>query len=149
MISEDQVFDDKFVERFWSKVDKTTICWKWLGSCNLAGYGQITLTNNNGKFVLYAHRLSYMLHANEYVPEGMQIDHLCRNRACVNPDHFEVVTATENKRRGESPAAKAARQTHCIYGHILDEQNTYINKFGHRYCRKCNAQRQRERNKRR
>lgn len=146
-MGEEQVFDDSFLRRFWSKVEKTENCWNWIGARMKSGYGEITLTSPNGKFVLYAHRLSYMLYVDGYIPDGMTIDHLCRNRSCINPMHLEVVTPEENKRRGESPLAKFARQTHCLYGHVLDEVNTYINRLGHRYCRKCNARRQRERSK--
>lgn len=72
------------------------------------------------------------------VPEGMELDHLCRNRACVNPAHLEAVSRRVNQLRGLSISAKNARKTHCVHGHPLTGENVYEWR-GSRYCRACRA----------
>ena len=107
-------------------------CWLWMGPISSHGYGKI------GKS--YAHRVSYERYRGP-IPSELQIDHLCRVRCCVNPDHLEVVTANENKARGVSPAAVHARKTHCIKGHPFDEHNTWYRTMKNgkksRQCRIC------------
>jgi hypothetical protein len=85
------------VERFWAKVDKTESCWVWLGTGTPKGYGQFAPNRRH----VYAHRYAYELTRGP-IAEGMTIDHLCRNRGCVNPDHMEVVTRGENTRRADN-----------------------------------------------
>lgn len=93
------------------------------------GYSRIWVA---GAYI-YAHRIIYAFHRGP-IPEGLQIDHLCRNRACIRIDHLEVVTIGENVRRG------AAFVTHCPAGHPYDEANTYYTPSkGHRVCRACGA----------
>lgn len=82
-------------ERWQLYVDKTESCWNWTGALTTAGYG--SLTKNYQR--MYAHRWSYEQHVGP-IPEGLALDHLCRNRSCVNPDHLEPVTIGENVRRG-------------------------------------------------
>lgn len=77
-------------------VDEETGCWLWTGGTR-GGYGRLKLTDYG---TMEAHRASYELHKGK-IPEGMQLDHLCRNRSCINPDHLEPVTLQENIRRGE------------------------------------------------
>lgn len=94
-------------------------CWIWTGSIR-KGYGQIwtSLDASGHRSLLQAHRASYEL-ARGPIPEGLDLDHLCRNRLCVNPDHLEPVTRRVNILRGTAPAAHNARKTHCDEGHSL------------------------------
>jgi hypothetical protein len=86
----------------------------------------------------YAHRVLYRL-VNGPIPIGAEIDHLCRNRSCVNPDHLEAVSHRENLMRSPiAPAAINARKTHCKYGHEFTQTNTYVSS-GRRRCRLCQA----------
>ncbi len=92
-------------------------CWLWTGALNSLGYGVIWLEGRNQ----YAHRVVYEFY--RAIPEGLQLDHLCRVRCCVNPDHLESVTAKENTRRADGQAAKKAA-THCKRGHEFTVENT-------------------------
>ena len=106
-------------------------CWLWTGSENFGGYGRFYL--HNKKFA--AHRTSYELFKGP-IPGGLQLDHLCRVRCCVNPDHLEIVTGAENMRRGFSPSGINAKKTHCHRGHPLSGDNI-VGTRG-RDCRECN-----------
>lgn len=130
-------------DRFWSKVEKTTTCWNWIGAKSHQGYGQFTDHTSRSNWP--AHRLAYELAVGP-IPDGLQLDHLCRNRACVRPDHLEPVDAkTQASRRG---AAVAAQNTHCRKGHPYDLYGRrYPN--GNRYCGECNRVSQREFQRRR
>lgn len=121
-------------KRFWEKVkrDPDSGCWLWTGATG-RGYGLFQL---KGKLVI-AHRFAYQ-RLRGAVPEELQLDHLCRNRACCNPDHLEPVTCRENLLRSPiTQAGKNARKTHCDNGHEFTKENTYRWK-GHRQCRECN-----------
>ena len=133
------------LERFWSKVKiMESGCWEWQAGLTKAGYGEFQL---NGTMVK-SHRFAYKLLKGE-IPEDMVIDHLCRNRRCVNPEHLEVVTMKVNTIRGIGPSSKCARLTHCPKGHPYDLLNTYIYADGSRRCRACRReQEQKRRNKR-
>lgn len=120
------------MERFWDKVEKTNSCWTWKANCDSSGYG---LFKFNKKMVS-AHRFAYKLLKGE-IPKGLELDHLCRNIICVNPNHLEPVTHKENMLRGISPTAINAIKTHCIHGHEFNEKNTYISPVGSRACRIC------------
>ena len=104
-------------------------CWNWTGSLNTYGYGCYYAGRRR---LIYAHRASYEAFVGP-IPEGMHIDHLCRNHGCINPSHLEPVTVGENIRRGVSPSALNARKSVCIRGHELVD--TY--KDGRRFCRIC------------
>lgn len=112
-------------------------CWMWTGSTRGAGYGHVSLWGRPW----FAHRAVYFILVGD-VPEGLQLDHLCRNRRCVNPAHLEPVTSRENILRGISPAAEKARQTHCIRGHALTGDNIRIQagRPTQRACRACRRQ---------
>lgn len=126
---------DTYVRRFWMRVDKTTSpdgCWLWTGSLTEKGYGNVKLN----KRLVGVHRLAYQW-AKGPIPEGLQIDHLCRVRHCVNPDHLEAVTLKVNVLRGVGITAMQARQTHCVQGHPFDGPNTAYTPRGSRVCRAC------------
>jgi hypothetical protein len=110
-------------------------CWPWVGAISRDGYGRLGRD--------YAHRAAWEFHRGP-IPLGWWIDHLCRNRVCVNPDHLEPVPPAVNILRGESPSARHARQTHCVRGHPLDGENLYRWR-GRRQCRECRRDRQRRR----
>lgn len=119
--------------RFLAKVDigSPDTCWEWTGSLESGGYGHM----RSGHTTVKAHRFSYEL-AVEPIAEGLQIDHLCRNRRCVNPDHLEPVTPFENWARGAHLGAVMLRTGECPLGHSLDA-NPYIRPSGRRECRTC------------
>ena len=121
------------VQRFLAKIEFTSTCWIWCGARSVSGYGHFRDQMGRTKS---AHRWMWEL-VNYAIPSGLTVDHLCRNRGCVNPDHLELVSTQENTLRGETPAATNARKTHCPLGHLLSGDNLYL-KAGKRYCRACN-----------
>lgn len=129
------------VDRFWEKVDQNAPggCWLWTDFL-ARGYGRISI----GGRMVRAHRFAYELLVGP-VPEGLEIDHLCRVRHCVNPAHLEPVTHAENLRRSDSISAVYARRDRCASGHEFTAENTYVRAGGHRDCRACNRERQRQR----
>ena len=122
-------------ERFWAKVERRGAddCWTWTAGTS-EGYGQFGLSRRSGS--IRAHRFAYELLIGP-VPDGLELDHLCRNRLCVNPAHLEPVSRRENILRGESPTAQHARQTHCKNGHPLSGDNLYLHPKGSRVCLTC------------
>jgi hypothetical protein len=119
-------------ERFWSKVDAAGFCWEWTGSRS-NGYGMFHFEGRDVR----AHRWAYEFLVCP-IPEGLDLDHLCRNHACVNPDHLEPVSHRTNVIRGARPRQHAMK-THCPQGHPYDEVNTYRNPNhpSHRTCKAC------------
>jgi hypothetical protein len=124
---------EKFESKYTIALDG---CWLWLAGPHSNGYGQfhVRVGKRSYKNVL-AHRFSYEL-AQGLIPRGLELDHLCRQRACVNPHHLEPVTTKENLLRGEGACAKNARKTYCVNGHEFTEANTRYNKKG-RACKTC------------
>lgn len=116
--------------RFWDKVEKTPMCWLWLGATS-KGHGRITIDYQTRG----AHVVSWEM-VNGPVPDGLELDHLCRNRACVNPAHLETVTRRVNVLRGEGLAAINVRKTHCPKGHEYTADNTMW-QGRRRFCRIC------------
>lgn len=114
-------------------------CWRWTGQTDKDGYGIVSPYRQNQK---KAHRVSFELFEGP-IPAGMQIDHLCRVRSCVNPDHLLPVTCHENIVRGDTGTRDA--RTACPAGHPYDEINTLRNARGHRQCRTCHRERERAR----
>lgn len=133
--------------RFWSKVDKDGAngCWLWTAGTT-RGYGMFSaIPDAEGKkHTRVAHRWLWE-QVNGPVPAGLELDHLCRVRHCVNPDHLEPVTKRENILRGTGFSARHAAKTHCPRGHAYDEANTGMAR-GQRYCRQCCADRTYHRN---
>lgn len=133
--------------RFHSKyaVSVDTGCWLWHASRDGHGYGLFLARRavGVGWHSRRAHRVSYELHVGP-IPEGKVLDHLCRVRNCVNPQHLEAVTQRENVHRSEVSAATIhALQTHCVHGHAFDTANTRITSRGWRQCRACGRARHR------
>jgi HNH endonuclease len=106
-------------------------CWLWVGHIAKTGYAAF----GGQKWAGLAHRFSYVTFVSE-IPKGLQLDHLCRIRHCVNPDHLEAVTPQVNTLRGNTSAAKNAAKTHCHRGHPFNSENTYM-WAGKRCCRAC------------
>lgn len=144
------------IERFWEKVDRNGPipecapdlgpCWIWTaGRRGPDGYGGFTPTR---KRTVFAHRYAYELLVGP-IPDGLELDHLCRVRPCVNPSHLEPVTHRENVMRGRAVTAINARKTHCPQGHPYSGANLRFNTGGDRVCRACHRKRVSEEARRR
>lgn len=127
-------------DRFWSKVVKSDKCWKWTGAKS-QGYGYL---NAGGKEdgLIRAPRLSYQIHFGD-IPDGLIVRHRCDNPECTNPEHLVLGTHADNsrdivKRRRHHTHGK----THCLNGHEYNEENTYYNSRGHKYCKVCKREKQ-------
>jgi len=120
---------------WWKDVDagQPDQCWPWMKSTGSHGYGQTW----DGITVRLAHRVAWVLHHGRQIPDDMTIDHICRNRTCVNVDHLRLLTNVENAKDNGM-----ARRTQCPSGHAYDDANTYVNRMGHRQCRACARGRQ-------
>lgn len=114
-------------------------CFLWIGTKTGKGYGRVQIRGRR----IAIHRLMYE-HFRGPIPAGLCLDHLCRNRACCNPDHLEPVSLGENILRGECEGAVNARKTHCIAGHPLDGSNLRLDHRGSRQCVECSRRRWRE-----
>jgi len=133
------------IERFWEKVvpDLNSGCWFWCGDDN-GKYGSLGFWDNEMKRTvrLYAHRVSYVLHKG-FIPDGLEIDHLCRQPLCVNPSHLEAVTHRENSRRIPVHRNQNTNKEYCGKGHPLFGENLRIssprkhNGRTYRICKTC------------
>jgi hypothetical protein len=127
---------EHLIERFLRHVEITDGCWLWAGSRTKLGYGQFSVSAAlRGQF---AHRVSFELFAGP-IPEGLELDHLCRTPACVRPSHLEAVTHRENLFRSEAICTINARKTRCPKGHPYDR----VKKNGDRFCGVCATERER------
>lgn len=132
-------------ERFVSKIEKLDNgCWQWSGTTINTGYGKFVVKKKQ----YLAHRYSYEMHKGT-IPDGLVLDHLCRNRLCVNPDHLEAVTNEENLYRGVGFRILNGMDGSCVNGHKYTEENTYYNPNNprDRRCRQCAHNRDRLRRK--
>lgn len=135
------VFEDSYIP------EPNSGCWIWTKKLHRAGYGLLNIKGPRGWKWKYAHRYAYETSVGP-VPEGLELDHKCRNRCCVNPAHLEPVTHQENCRRGDAgkPSAEQKRLlTHCINGHEFSTENTFIYLGKYRMCRACGRERMRRR----
>lgn len=126
------------------KVEASGDCWVFTGFRGSDGYPRLSLGFGRQKRSVLAHRVVYEM-LREPIPADLQLDHLCRNRACINPAHLEPVTSRVNTLRGVSPSALNAAKTHCKRGHRFDEKNTRLRPGGVRACRECERYRRRRR----
>lgn len=117
---------------FWSRVNKTETCWHWTGATFHNGYGRVKFRGRD----TVAHRITYELEHGP-IPAGLTLDHLCRVRPCVRPDHMEAVTLGVNVLRGETITRRNAEKTACDQGHPLSGANLFVRRDGRRRCRTC------------
>lgn len=121
--------------RFMSKVELTDSCWLWTGCLDHRGYGRFRRPGYTGTG---AHRAAWEISVGP-IPDGLTVDHLCLVPGCVNPDHMEIVTAAENRRRQTLNLKPRPPRTACSRGHALVPENTYRGRSGWPECRICRA----------
>jgi hypothetical protein len=141
------VMHSRLIDRYFQKIIAPSwfACWMWRSTHDRDGYAKIKVNGENAG----AYRVAYEL-AFGPVAKGLELDHLCRVRGCVNPLHVEPVTPLENNRRGMGPTAVNARKTECVHGHPFDAANTRVDRnTGSRVCRACVRDIQRRRRERR
>lgn len=127
---------EQVIDRFWSKVDATGPCWEWTKTKTRTGYGSWTVGSFPNKKTYATHRLSWEILVGD-IPAGMELDHLCRVRHCLNPDHLEVVTRSENMLRAGATGSANRRKTHCPQGHEYSGENIYMQISNGRRSRSC------------
>ena len=128
--------EDRFSAKL--RINARTGCWDWIGATQPTGYGQLW----NGVRPEQAHRIAFKLFTGA-IPVGCEIDHLCRNRGCVNPAHLRAVPHKENMRVSDTLMGRNAAKTFCMRGHPLSGENLILNSSGARQCRECSNMRAR------
>lgn len=126
----------RVLDRIWDRVDMSAgpdACWPWKLSIGSHGYGQVGWHDGDRTRVVTAHRAAWSAANDRPIPDGLTVDHICRNRPCCNPAHLRLLTNTQN-----ASDNGFRRRTHCPQGHPYDAFNTYFNTEGHRSCRECN-----------
>jgi hypothetical protein len=126
-------------EAFWNKVEvphQPSCCWHWTGSIDPTGYGKFKIYQHSLAYNRKVHRIAFTLLIGE-IPDDLTIDHLCRNRGCVNPDHMQLVTLGDNIRRSNGLSRRLHRGDTCQHGHT----EIYITASGKRSCRVCDRRR--------
>lgn len=139
-LAEEAGGDVWMLARFFSKVDvkSKNLCWNWLGARAKNGYGNFGLNNKSA----LSHRVSFTIFKGE-IPEGLWIDHKCRNRKCVNPNHLRAVTPQVNAMENSDASSRyLAERTHCNHGHEFTHENIYmkidkVSSKRYRMCKKC------------
>src|SRR6266568_8464909 len=134
MLNDTEALTD-LAAKFWAKVDRSggaDACWLWIAGMDNHGYGTFDIGQQKRR----GHQIAWQLLRGP-VPDGLELDHLCRVPLCVNPNHLEPVTHRENTLRGEGITAQQARRTHCPQGHVLAGHNLEPRRDGHRACRAC------------
>ena len=112
-------------------------CWEWQGALSTAGYGRIAWAHAPHKMTYASvHRVLYTVDVGP-IPKGLDLDHLCRVRRCVNPEHLEPVSRSENLLRGDTVPARRAAVTRCPRGHEYSPENTLVSRRGQRSCKEC------------
>ena len=130
---------EKFRNRFWIRVKKTKSCWIWLGHIDRYGYGKIhsPRAERAKAKLLLAHRASLFM-SGKTMTCGMVVDHICRNRSCVRPEHLRLVSPGSNVlENSNSIQSLNKRKEECLNGHLFTKENTLISKRGQRGCRSC------------
>lgn len=130
------MYNNSIRDRFWKKVSVSdnSSCWNWNAAKFGNGYGHFVIGKGKGRNKL-SHRVAFEIYFGK-ISKGMVLDHKCKNKSCVNPYHLEQVTKRENTMRGDNPASRNNRKTHCIHGHPLSGDNLYVWR-NQRHCKIC------------
>lgn len=124
------------VEKILARIAINGECWEWSGCITTSGYGTIRINNGESSKMYQSHRVMYSIFKKD-IDDGIVIDHICKNRKCVNPEHLREVTMAFNcTENSDSPHAKHKAKTHCVRGHEFSKENTLILKNG-RKCKEC------------